>query len=129
MSNTTGSEFITLVNRISEVIGSEVITILSAIGVVLNLSTLVLLSHKQLKLQFYSSLWNKCFCDIFVNLTGIIYMNGLCGICPEINVNTYESIFLNAYIRIPMVRITLLAASLSEISLVLNRYILTVNFF
>ena len=128
MSNKTNiHDFVKTVDMIAEFIGTELITVISSIGVALNLFTIILLSNAKLKLQFYSSLWNRCFCDIFVCILGVIYMNGICFICPSVNINTFYSIYFNFYIKIPLIRIALIASSFSEIALGLNRLIFNIN--
>ena len=129
MSNKTNiHDFVKTIDMISEFIGTELITVISSIGVALNLFTIILLSNAKLKLQFYSSLWNRCFCDIFVCILGVIYMNGICFICPRTDVYTLFSIYFIFYIKMPLIRIALIASSFSEIALGLNRLIFNIIF-
>ena len=110
-----------LIEEISDVIGYHLITFVSLVGLALNLSSIKLLRHKSLKHQIYKYLTCKSILDSIVCLFGVGYLKNNCLLCITSYFNSYGMIFYQFYIIRILIRSALLASTISELCLTLNR--------
>ena len=112
---------IKVLERFSDIIGYYLITLVSTIGLILNLLSIKLLMHKTLTHKFYKYLRCKSIFDSIVCLFGVGYLKNNCLLCIKNHLNSYGILFFQIHvIRIPF-RSALLASTLSEVYLNLNR--------
>lgn len=126
------STFYRGLNRVSDVIGFSIIPLVSVIGFFLNGLTLYRLSKSRLNRMnttFYESIVPKIITDLVVSFFGMFFfLNGACLCLLDTQIGrewsgsySYERIFFLAYVKIPAVKISLLASSYADLALILNR--------
>ena len=111
-------------NLIIDIIGYYVIPLVSLIGIILNSLLGFILKNNDLKHGLYKYIFVKSVIDIVVCVLGSIYIKTLCFRCGNYE---YERQFYAWYIVIINIRIVFTMSSISEIYLILNRYLILKN--
>ena len=109
----------------SDIIGYYAISIISFIGIILNSFLSFILISKNLKHKFYKYILVKSIIDTIVCIFGLIYFKGICQNCLK-NLR-YQYIFHRWYVISINIRIVFMMSSISEIYLIINRYLIIKN--
>ena len=109
---------------IADIIGYYAIPFVAFIGIILNSFLGAMTRSKKLKHSFYKYIFVKTLIDTFVCIFGLVYFKSN---CLECNRDRYGYLFHKWYIVYPSLRITFMMSSISEIYLILNRYLILKN--
>ena len=120
MNQATNNIYISIAN----IIGYYAIPLVSLIGIMLNIFLSIFLKSKKLKHSFYKYIFVKTMIDIFVCIFGAIYYKSICIECGPF---TYQHLFHRWYIIMVNIRILFLMSSISEVYIILNRYLMLKN--
>jgi hypothetical protein len=114
------TSFLVLIQT-SNIIENYAIRFISIAGVVLNFISLVIVLNKDLNHFIYTYIWSRFFCNSIVCATGAGYVKPCTINCRQ----TYFAVFYQWYLNGIPLKVALLASTMSEILLILNRvYIL-----
>lgn len=94
-------------------------SVLSAVGTLFNLITIIILSRPTFEHTFYDFLQCRSICNLVVCLFGIFFQELPCRMCPS----NYRRLFCDYYVILTQMRAAFLASSISDILLVLNRFV------
>jgi hypothetical protein len=113
---TNGSSLTNNLNKAAAIVGIRVI---SGIGIVFNIITLIVLFNKKYKHKFYDFLRCRCISYLVVCIYGVLFKN-----FTETNeVDDYLYILVDWFVIFLPIRITFLASAITDILLVLNRFV------
>jgi len=92
--------------------------IASLIGVILNLLGLKIILNPRLIHRLYNFIWSRTFCNFLVCVLGSVFVDPLEIYKPK---TYYQNIF-ETYIVLTITRIVIIASSISDVILILNRF-------
>lgn len=121
INNSSNSHNTSFLTDASDIIQSYVIKSISALGIVFNIFSIILLLRKVSTQQIYKFVFCKFFCNTFICSIGLFYSN---IICPKLCEIRYTDLFVQIFISGLPLRIAILASSISDIILLLNRYLI-----
>ncbi len=103
----------------TDIVESYLIRIVGAIGVVFNVFFAVILLNRSLKHKIYNFLWCRAVC----NLSVCILSAGFVKKCFVCEYDSYEFLFYQYYISTINSRVFSLASLMSDLFLILNRFL------
>ncbi len=103
----------------TDIVESYLIRIVGAIGVVFNVFFAVMLLNRSLKHKIYNFLWCRAVCNLSVCLLSAGFVKK-CFVCEY---DSYEFLFYQYYISTINSRVFSLASLISDLLLILNRFL------
>ncbi len=116
--NLNPSELLLSLIEIRDIVINYVIRGISGIGIFFNIFSLTVVLHKSLKHNFYDFLRCRCICNLIVCILTIFYGRLVLENCPV----NYQWLYFAWFINV-QIRLVLLASSISDILLIINRYV------
>jgi hypothetical protein len=117
-ANTTGVDLQWAID-LTEIISNYVIRITGGAGILVNLLLAILLLNKRLKHKIYDYFWCRSICSLSV----CILSAGYVGNCYNCVSDSYWFLFYQWYINFIGIRMFSLSCFISDIFLIVNRYL------
>ena len=119
LTSETNSTSVDYLNRFTDNIIKYGIHGISAIGITFNAVTLFVLSNQNFKHKYYDFLRCRCICNLVVCVTGAMYKDLT---MRDTESDYYELFYEWLVVNLPK-RIAFFASAISDILLILNRYV------
>ena len=109
---------------IADIFGYYIISFVGFMGIIFNSFLSYILRSKNLKHSFYKYIFVKAIIDTVVSLFGLVYFKSNCQNCRS---RSYAYLIHQWFVVLINVRIAFMMSSISEIYLILNRYLILKN--